>query len=153
MCGAANGRRVFAIATSTRNYTKKPDKIFGWFGQLPHLELEESAIEVNEGAPTVTLIKHLYVQTECYNRAVGIGAGNSMDVEKTIAEIEWLERIFALPDTRRLRPTDLQAVNRKHDEMYAANPWFRLWKRYGVCTRSQTGSSYPYSGPNLLNCL
>jgi hypothetical protein len=51
-----------------------------------------------------------------------------MDVEKTIAEVELLERIFALPDTRRPRLTDREAANRKHDEMYAANPWFRLWK-------------------------
>lgn len=28
---------------------------------------------------------------------------NRLDVEKSIAEIEWLERIFARPDTRRLR--------------------------------------------------
>jgi len=61
-----------------------------------------------------------------------------MDVEKTIAEIEWLERIFALPDTRRPQLADREAANRKHDEMYAANPWFRLWKRYGACTRTQS---------------
>ncbi len=60
-----------------------------------------------------------------------------MDVGKTIAEIERLERIFTLPDTRRLRLADCEAANRKHDEMYSANPWFRLWKRYGVCTRTQ----------------
>jgi hypothetical protein len=56
----------------------------------------------------------------------------SMDIEKTISEIEWLERIFTLPDTRQLGLTDREAANQKHDEMYAANPWFRLWKRYGV---------------------
>jgi len=61
-----------------------------------------------------------------------------MDVEKTIAEIEWLERIFALPDTRRPQLADREAANRKHDEMYAANPWFRLWKRYGACTRTES---------------
>jgi hypothetical protein len=76
-----------------------------------------------------------------------------MDVEKTISETEWLERIFALPDTRRLRLGDREAANRKHDDMYAANPWFRLWKRYGVCNRSQPGSSSPYPGPKFLNCL
>ena len=57
-----------------------------------------------------------------------------MDVEKTISEIEWLERVLALPDTRRLRLADREAANRKHDQMYADNPWFRLWKQYGVCT-------------------
>jgi hypothetical protein len=60
-----------------------------------------------------------------------------MDIEKNIADIEWLERIFALPDTRGLRLPDREAANRKHDEMYAKNPWFRLWQRYGVCTRTQ----------------
>jgi len=62
-----------------------------------------------------------------------------MDVEKTITEVEWLERIFALPDRRRPQLADREAANRKHDEMYATNPWFRLWKRYGVCTRTQPG--------------
>jgi len=57
---------------------------------------------------------------------------NSMDVEKTIAEIESLERVFALPDTRPLRLADREAVNREHDQMLAANPWFRLWQRYGI---------------------
>jgi hypothetical protein len=75
-----------------------------------------------------------------------------MDIEKTIAEIEWLERIFALQDTRRLRAADLEAANRRHDEMHAANPWFRLWKEFGVCTRTQAGSC-PYHGPKLLNYL
>jgi hypothetical protein len=60
-----------------------------------------------------------------------------MDVEKTITDVEWLERIFGLPDTRRLRLADREALNRKHDDMYASNPWFRLWKRYGVCTHTQ----------------
>ena len=55
-----------------------------------------------------------------------------MDVEKTIYEIELLERLLSLPDTRQLRPADREAANRKHDEVNANNPWFRLWKRYGV---------------------
>jgi hypothetical protein len=55
-----------------------------------------------------------------------------MDAEKTIAEIEWLERIYTLGDARPLRLADREAANQKHDEMYAENPWFRLWKRYGV---------------------
>ncbi|PSH02710.1 MAG: hypothetical protein CXZ00_16085 [Acidobacteria bacterium] len=53
----------------------------------------------------------------------------NMDVEKTIAEIELLEHILTLPDKRPLRMADWKAANRKHDEMYAGNPWFRLWKR------------------------
>jgi hypothetical protein len=59
-----------------------------------------------------------------------------MDAEQTITEIEWLERIFAVPDNRPLSASDLSAVNRRHDDMHAQSPWFRLWQRYGVCCRS-----------------
>ena len=55
-----------------------------------------------------------------------------MDLEKTISEIEWLERIFSLPDQRPPGLRDREATNRRHDELLADNPWFRLWKRYGV---------------------
>jgi hypothetical protein len=56
-----------------------------------------------------------------------------MDTEQTIAEIEWLERMYVVPDTRPQSPSDLSAENRRHDEMHAHRPWFRLWQRYGVC--------------------
>jgi len=36
-----------------------------------------------------------------------------MDAEQTIAEIEWLERTFAAPDTRPFSASDLAAANRK----------------------------------------
>ena len=55
-----------------------------------------------------------------------------MDVEKTIAEIEWLERILALADPRPLQAGDREAANQRHDCVNANNPWFRLWQRYGV---------------------
>lgn len=55
-----------------------------------------------------------------------------MDVPKTIAEIEWLERLYALPDTRSNQLADRQAANQRHDEICANNPWFRLWQRYGI---------------------
>ena len=61
-----------------------------------------------------------------------------MDTEQTIAEIERLERIFAVPDTRPMSPSDLAAANRRHDEMLAHSPWFRLWQRYGVCCRTES---------------
>jgi hypothetical protein len=61
-----------------------------------------------------------------------------MNVEKTIAEIEWLERMFAAPDTRPLSASDLAAANRSHDEKLANSPWFRLWQRYGVCCRTES---------------
>lgn len=60
-----------------------------------------------------------------------------MDAEKTIAEIEWLERVFAAPDTRPLSASDLSAANRSHDRKLAHSPWFRLWQHYGVCCRPE----------------
>lgn len=61
-----------------------------------------------------------------------------MDAEKTIAEIELLERIFAVRDPRPPSVSDLAAANRRHDEMLAHSPWFRLWQRYGICCRSES---------------
>lgn len=61
-----------------------------------------------------------------------------MNIDRTIAEIDWLERVFALPDTRPLNSSDLSAANRRHDEMHAHSPWFRLWQRYGICCRPQS---------------
>ena len=62
---------------------------------------------------------------------------SGMNIDRTIAEIEYLERIFVVPDTRPLSPSDLSAANRKHDEMLAHSPWFRIWQRYGICCRPQ----------------
>ena len=53
-----------------------------------------------------------------------------MDAERTIAEIEMLERILTLPDKRPLQMPDWKAANQSHDETYANNPWFRLWKEF-----------------------
>jgi len=61
-----------------------------------------------------------------------------MDIEQTIAEIERLERIFAVLDTRPLSPSDLAAANRRHDGQQASSPWFRLWQRYGICCRAES---------------
>jgi hypothetical protein len=61
-----------------------------------------------------------------------------MDAEQTIAEIGWLERTYVVPDTRPLNPSDLAAANRRHDEMLAHSPWFRLWQRYGVYCRAES---------------
>jgi hypothetical protein len=55
-----------------------------------------------------------------------------MNPEKIIAEIECLERLYSLQDPRPLQLSDRCAANQRHDEMYANNPWFRLWKRYGI---------------------
>jgi hypothetical protein len=61
-----------------------------------------------------------------------------MDAEQTIAEIQWLERMFAVPDTRPPSLSDLAAANRRHDEQQASSSWFRLWQRYGVCCRAES---------------
>ncbi len=63
-----------------------------------------------------------------------------MDVDKTIAEIAWLERLYSLVDTRPFysseaaqpQDTDRHLANQRHDEKYAKSPWFRLWRRYGL---------------------
>jgi hypothetical protein len=60
-----------------------------------------------------------------------------MGTEQTIFEIEWLERIFAAPDTRPLSASDLSAANRRNDNKLANSPWFRLWQRYGICCRPE----------------
>jgi hypothetical protein len=60
-----------------------------------------------------------------------------MDVERTIQEIEQLQEMFEAPDTRPLSASDLKAANRRHDEMLAHSPWFRLSQRYGVCCRTE----------------
>jgi hypothetical protein len=61
-----------------------------------------------------------------------------MEPEQTIAEIEWLERIFVVPGIRPLTTNDLSAANRRHDERLANSLWFRLWQRYGVCCRAES---------------
>jgi hypothetical protein len=53
-----------------------------------------------------------------------------MDAEKIIAEIETLERIYALPDPRSLDAMDIAAINQQHDQKLAHNPWFQLWNTY-----------------------
>ena len=63
---------------------------------------------------------------------------NGMNIDRTIIEIEYLERIFAVPDTRPLSTSDLSAANRRHDDMLAHSPWFRLWQRYGVSCRPES---------------
>ena len=57
---------------------------------------------------------------------------HAVDAEKIIFDIEWLERIAALPDPRPLQASDRFAANQRHDENNAHNPWFRLWQRYGI---------------------
>ena len=60
-----------------------------------------------------------------------------MDVERIIDEIEQLRELFEAPDIRPLSDSDISAANRRHDEMLAHSPWFRLWQRYGVCCRPE----------------
>lgn len=69
----------------------------------------------------------------------------AMDTEQVITEIEDLERIFSVPDTRPLTASDVSAANRRHDERLAHSPWFRLWQRYGICCRSESPVIQPGS--------
>jgi len=57
--------------------------------------------------------------------------------EKANSEIEWLQRIFEMPDSRPLTESDLTAANRRHDEKLANSPWFKLWQSFGVCCRPE----------------
>jgi hypothetical protein len=61
-----------------------------------------------------------------------------MDAERIIDDIEQLQEMFEAPDVRPLSASDIAAANRKHDEMLAHSPWFRLWRRYGVCCRPES---------------
>ncbi|MGD1080119.1 MAG: hypothetical protein ABR881_17480 [Candidatus Sulfotelmatobacter sp.] len=61
-----------------------------------------------------------------------------MDVERIIDDIEQLQEMFDAPDIRPLSASDISAANRRHDEMLAHSPWFRLWQHFGVCCRSET---------------
>ena len=60
-----------------------------------------------------------------------------MEVERIIDDIEQLQKMFEAPDIRPLSLTDISAANRRHDQMLAHSPWFRLWQHFGVCCRSQ----------------
>ncbi len=60
-----------------------------------------------------------------------------MDVERVIDEIEQLEEMWEAADIRPLSESDISAANRRHDEMLARSPWFRLWQQYSVCCRTE----------------
>jgi hypothetical protein len=61
-----------------------------------------------------------------------------MDVERIIDDIEQLQEMFEAPDIRPLSASDISAANRRHDEMLAHSPWFRIWQRDGVCCRTES---------------
>ena len=60
-----------------------------------------------------------------------------MDIERIIDEIEQLEEMFEAADIRPFTASDISAANRRHDEMLASSPWFRLWQDFGLCCRSE----------------
>jgi hypothetical protein len=49
-----------------------------------------------------------------------------MNAEKIIAEIEWLEQLFCLPDNRRLPVSDWIAANRRLAAIERLEKLFRL---------------------------
>ncbi len=76
-----------------------------------------------------------------------------MDVERIIDDIGQLEKMFEAPDIRPLSANDISAANRRHDEMLAHSPWFRIWHHYGVCCRGEAEggpraiAAFPVSKP------
>jgi len=60
-----------------------------------------------------------------------------MDVERIIDDIGQLEEMFEAPDIRPLSPSELAAANRRHDDLLANGPWFRIWQHFGVCCRGE----------------
>ena len=61
--------------------------------------------------------------------------------------------MFEAPDIRPLSANDISAANRRHDEMLAHSPWFRIWHHYGVCCRGEAEggpraiAAFPVSKP------
>lgn len=60
-----------------------------------------------------------------------------MDVERIIEDVRQLEEMFEAPDIRPLTASDVSAANRKHDEVHANSPWFKLWQDFGICCRPE----------------
>jgi hypothetical protein len=48
--------------------------------------------------------------------------------KRKIAAIEQLEKLFRLPDQRPMQVTDWKTTNQKYDERYTDDPRFRLWR-------------------------
>ena len=69
-----------------------------------------------------------------------VGYCDGMDVERIIDDIEQLQEMFEAPDIRPLSASDISAANRRHDELLAHSPWFRIWQRYGVCCRAESAT-------------
>jgi hypothetical protein len=67
-----------------------------------------------------------------------VGYWDEMDAERIIDDIEQLQEMFEAPDIRPLSASDISAANRRHDELLAHSPWFKLWRRYGVCCRTES---------------
>jgi hypothetical protein len=55
-----------------------------------------------------------------------------MDVERIVEEIQQLQEMFEAPDVRPLSASAISVANRRHDEMLAQSPWFRLWQQSGL---------------------
>ena len=66
-----------------------------------------------------------------------------MDAERTIAEIESLERIFLEPDTRPLSPSDIAAANRRHGPIAGDSPGFGFGNSMGFAAGPKLSSDSP----------
>jgi hypothetical protein len=109
--------------------------IFGWPARIPS---EAFATPIYKGASLSGFespqgwLAMASTRILLHSRAVGSAA------ERIIDEIEQLQEMFEAPDIRPLSASDLRAANRRHDEMLANRPWFRLWQSYGVCCRTES---------------
>ena len=62
-----------------------------------------------------------------------VSMGHSMDVEKSIADLAFLEELYALPDERPIRTSGGEAASPKHNELYGRI----LWVTRGLSLRNQ----------------
>ena len=76
-----------------------------------------------------------------------------MDVERIIDDIGQLEEMFEAPDIRPLRPSDLAAANRRHDDMLAQARGFGSGSTSGFAAgvKPKAGLGFKASVPPLLS--
>ena len=61
--------------------------------------------------------------------------------------------MFEAPDIRPLSASDISAANRRHDEMLAHSPWFRLWQQFGVCCPGEARRGFGFRASATFTVL
>ena len=67
-----------------------------------------------------------------------------MDVERIIDDIEQLQEMLEAPDVRPLGASYIFAANRRHDEMLAHSPWFRLGSSSGFAAEVKPKAGFGF---------